>query len=316
MDSGRASKKMLVLLADSDQEQRGVAKAAFEAAAVDLHVVSDLAEGRQRLGAHAYDMVCTNWELIDLAKVAHETNAAVKTVCLASPGDLAKVRQYSFLENVISRSSEDRQVAAQSVGTTIRKLVSDDIFGLEKYVMSGTEVEVRSVTGSEKRWDLIDEMRKYFESRRVRTFVNERCQGVAEELLSNAIYDAPVDANGVSVYNHLPRVQAIELKSHEYATLRYATDGAVAVVSVVDPFGCFPLKTIIDYLESCYGGKVGSLNAEKGGAGMGVYQTLENSDMLVFNIKRGFKTEVIALFYLDAAIQKNLSGKAFHYYSQ
>ena len=106
------------------------------------------------------------------------------------------------------------------------------------------------------------------------------------------------------------------LKPQEAATLRYGCDGLLAAISVEDPFGAFGLDTILDYLESCYEGRAGSLNAKKGGAGMGVYQILECSDFVVFNVKRGVKTEVIALFNLDPTAQRRFNGKSFHYFSE
>jgi hypothetical protein len=58
-------------------------------------------------------------------------------------------------------------------------------------------------------------------------------------------------------------------------------------------------EIILDYLKSCYSGQAGELNKQKGGAGRGLHQIVENSDLVVFNISPRMRTEVIALFQVD-----------------
>ncbi|MNL35107.1 hypothetical protein D3C87_1571190 [compost metagenome] len=83
-------------------------------------------------------------------------------------------------------------------------------------------------------------------------------------------------------------------------------------VSVSDPFGALTKDLIIDYLLSCYTGKAGEMNTNKGGAGRGLHQIIENSDLTIFNVKMGVRTEVISLFNLDG--QKREAQPSFHYF--
>ena len=90
---------------------------------------------------------------------------------------------------------------------------------------------------------------------------------------------------------------------------RFATDGVLMAISVEDPFGGLDAVTLFKYLEKCYSG-TGSLNdgrTDKGGGGRGLHQIIENSDLVVFNIDPGKRTEVIALFNTDqkSGVQRN-----------
>ena len=82
-------------------------------------------------------------------------------------------------------------------------------------------------------------------------------------------------------------------------------------VSVADPFGALTGDTILDYLDSCYGNQAGDLNKEKGGAGRGLHQIIENSDLVVFNVEAGVRTEVISLMNVDPKMQGDKSP-SFH----
>ncbi|HWU42330.1 MAG TPA: hypothetical protein VN132_02795, partial [Bdellovibrio sp.] len=67
-----------------------------------------------------------------------------------------------------------------------------------------------------------------------------------------------------------------------------------------------------DYLISCYKGAAGSLNTNKGGAGRGLHQIIENADLTIFNVKKGVRSEVICLFNIDG--HKREAQPSFHYF--
>lgn len=129
----------------------------------------------------------------------------------------------------------------------------------------------------------------------------------------NAIYDAPVGPDGKSCYNHLPRTQELTLKPEEQGLVRYGTDGMLVAISVQDPFGSLKGSILLKYLEANYSGEAAGLNAAegKGGAGRGLHQIVENSDLVVFNVDSGKKTEAIALFNVEAKESSN-QNPSFH----
>lgn len=157
-----------------------------------------------------------------------------------------------------------------------------------------------SVTSAKTRHDLKDNMVTHLKGLKVRTTITDRCFQVAEELLMNAIYDAPVDKSGKSLYNHLSRKDDVLLKPEERSTLEYCTKNQIVAVSVTDPFGGLTRETLIDYLDSCYNGRAGEMNenaANKGGAGRGLHLIVESADLTVFQVKRGVCTRVVSYFW-------------------
>ncbi|MGK5095466.1 hypothetical protein WDW89_26080 [Deltaproteobacteria bacterium TL4] len=130
----------------------------------------------------------------------------------------------------------------------------------------------------------------------------------------NAIYDAPIDVHGKHIYNHLLRTEEVHLKKEEYSRFRYACDAMFLALSVEDPFGGFNRQTVLDYLEACYSEKRQQETKDKGGAGIGLYQMWETADLIVINVKPSIKTEVIAIFEIDAPNKNSSKSKSFHYF--
>lgn len=296
-----AMRSKRVLLADSNRKQQMHAKLALGGTGVNIEMVETLDEAKEKL-EKPFDILFLDSSMLSLADLARAKNPGAKVVLMTSdyiPNYLPDLLKLSTMPNIVSRSDEDRTFTVKNIVTSVTKLTSKDIFGLEKYLAWGVEIREHTVSHSDQRKEFIAAMDEYFDKLGVRRTNRERMGTVAEELLMNAIYDAPLGANGKSLFNHIPRTTPVQLTPEQSGSFRYATDGMFCALSVSDPFGGLSGSTILKYLQSCYGGQAGEMNKEKGGAGRGLHQIVENSDLVVFNLKPGRCTEVIALFNVD-----------------
>ncbi|MBF0289232.1 MAG: hypothetical protein HQM14_15550 [SAR324 cluster bacterium] len=305
-----------VLLGEDDKKQQIIAKMALRGSGVQLDIVSDLNTGQECLKKRKYDIVCTNEKLIELSQNAIELFPETQIVFMTSDRTyqyLPTLRKYPFLSNIVSRNDEDRMFTLKNMVTTVSKLITKNIFGLEKYLNWGIEVKQHTVENSKERQQLVNQMESYFQDMGVRRPILYKTVAIAEELMMNAIYDAPVDTENNPLYNHLSRTVDIALRPEEQSVFRYACDGILLAISVADPFGALSRETILDYLQSCYDRKETS-DAEKGGAGYGVFQIIEMSDLVVINVKPQVRTEVIAILNIAPDKSKRAKTTSLHYF--
>ncbi len=301
-----------VLLADPIKKQHGIARMALGGTGVELDIGQTIEEIQEKLNTNHYDIFIFSEEFLSLTELAKSKNDSMRFVYLTSeaiPQYVPKLLNHSFVPNVVSRDEEDRVFTIKNYVTTVSKLASRNYFGLEKYLSWGVEVKELEVSRSDQRREIIDKADEYFSNSGIRSTHRDRIKVVAEELLMNAIYDAPRDREGKAIYNHKSRMEIVVLAENHRARFRYATDGLFMAISIEDPFGGLDAITLFRYLEKCYSG-TGSLNdnrVDKGGGGRGLHQIIENSDLVVFNIDPGHRTEVIALFNVDpkSAIPRN-----------
>jgi CRP-like cAMP-binding protein len=307
-----------VLLADANKKQQIIAKMALGGTGVLLDLVSSVEEGREKLEANKYDLVIFDPPNLELGNHARSVCPSMHTVLMTSdqvPTYLPALKRLSAIPNIVSRNEGDRTFTIKNIVTTVTKLLSQDLFGLEKYLSWGADIQSRQVTSSRQREQIIADVDAYFEKLGVRRSNRDRIRNVLEEMLMNAIYDAPVDASGKSIFNHLPRTHELVLKPEQQGLVRFGTDGMLVAISVQDPFGSLKSSVLLKYLEANYSGQAADLNAAegKGGAGRGLHQIVENSDLVVFNVESAKKTEAIALFNVEAkeAAQQNPSFHLF-----
>lgn len=312
----QAMEQQKILLADTEKKQQILAKMALGGTGAQLEIAATLEEAEEAIRKATFDIIFadeTMFELINKVPTLSPTSRVVLMTSDAVPNYLQHVKNMAYMPNIVSRSSEDRAFTMKNIVTSVSKLTSKDMFGIDKYLSWGVEIHELDVISSDQRSDLISTVDEYFEKLGIRRSNRDRSGLVMEELLMNAIYDAPTDEEGVAIYNHLDRKTKVELEPKHQAKLRFATDGMLMAVSVQDPNGSLKGETILNYLESCYTGEAGKFQKNKGGAGRGLHQIIENSDLVVFNIHSGVTTEVIALFNVDqkGAVDKEPSFHLF-----
>jgi CheY-like chemotaxis protein len=318
--SHEAMRSKRVLLAESDRRHQIHARMALRGTGVEIDVVSDEGAGRDLLGKRNYDLMFVDHAMIELAAYARQVDPNVIPIFLTSErlaNYLKVLRQYPYIANIISRNDEDRTFTQKNIIVTVSKLLGKDFFGMEKYLSWGVEIQTRPIVGSKERLALLNEMENYFKVAGIRATMISKAALIAEELLTNAIYDAPRDTSGKVLYNHLPRTVPVSLPPAQQGSFRYGGDGSLIAISVSDPFGGLDRGTIFNYLESCYSGQPGSLQGpDKGGAGVGLYQIMEMSALVVINVRKSVRTEIIVLLHVDPEHRARNLQTSFHYFSQ
>lgn len=125
-----------------------------------------------------------------------------------------------------------------------------------------------------------------------------------DELLLNALFDAPCDAAGVPRYVALsPRDRlAITAAPGEEAEVRFAADAHRVVVAVRDRFGALRRETILRYFRRCalaQQARQSPLEQKVGGSGVGLFLVLGTASELCFRLRAGRTTDVIYTLYRE-----------------
>lgn len=135
---------------------------------------------------------------------------------------------------------------------------------------------------------------------------------LAHELIMNAMYDAPVDAQGRPKYA-ANRKAELRLEDRECPTVWLATDGSRLVLQVSDPFGRLQRTHVVNGLARGLSG--GEMDQSHGGAGLGMMMCHNSAALLVFDVRRGIRTEVTAVFELDLNLREfRTQARSIHYF--
>jgi hypothetical protein len=197
------------------------------------------------------------------------------------------------------------------VFVTAQKLLTGDIFGIEKYLPAGTPVHYARLRDFVGRGRAIDTVLGYAEDVRMRRQVRTAIGAVCEELLMNALYDAPVDAAGKPMFADVDPHDRKDTRSPRPVSIRYAATENSFAVAVRDRFGRLAKNTILSYIEKCIHSPV-QIDRKTYGAGLGLYLVANAAASYVVNVAYGIATEVVCTFDRGAKSPLRLVGMFVH----
>jgi hypothetical protein len=198
-----------------------------------------------------------------------------------------------------------------AVAITARKLLSGDIFGIEKYLPENTPVNYFRMRDFQGRSAAIDTIQKYAEESGLRRQVRSAIAQVCEELLMNALYDAPVDDAGRQVFAEVEPHARTGMGSPRPVSIRYAATDQQFVIAVRDRFGRLAKHTILAYINKCLH-STQQIDRKTYGAGLGLYLVANAAAGYVVNVAYGMATEVVCMFDRGAKVPLRVVGVFVH----
>jgi len=223
-------------------------------------------------------------------------------------------KDIDLLDHVIANF--DLEWTSADLAITLQKLIRQDLFGLEKYLSPEAKIQARVVKGSADRDSINKSVQEWVESCGVGKNIPRLAYGICEELLMNAIYDAPV-AGGRTHYELMERNSKRELAADEWATLKFGMDHRIFAISIADPFGAFLREKWFSYLRKALrrNDSENLIDTKKGGAGLGLFKMLYSSHGVVCNVSPGHLTEVIILISINHPVRDFIHmPRSIHYF--
>ena len=195
-------------------------------------------------------------------------------------------------------------ILAEELLATVQKLIRGDTFGLEKYVAWGAEVRSYKLEDALDRDAAVTELAKDVVAVGLPDRIGSLVSVIADELIANALYAAPVDDSGQRFRANEPRDKGRPLVDRDVVTVRWATDARYLAIEVRDRWGSLDGASIARKLAG--GGK------QTSEGGMGLPLAYACCNQFVIDCAPSKMTEVIAL--LDVRYKPTELGRAasFH----
>ena len=194
---------------------------------------------------------------------------------------------------MVAEDFDTRQLSAMAT-----RVLAGDIFGLEKMIMWGTQIHSFLVGDYQEKSLCISQISEFAEQMGVRRKHRESIEQCVDEMLMNALYDAPVDDQGKQIFSEIPTKTRISLRVEQKVVVQYACDGTQFAVAVRDAFGTLERSTVLRYLHKCLHNEQ-QIDRKAGGAGLGLYLMTNSSTAVYFNVLPGVATEALCIFDLE-----------------
>ncbi len=303
-----SKRRVLAISSNLDQLRRIVGN--LERAGAEVDAVRSLDAIDSEIIPHRYVFLDVDEGDVGLVerlvpRLRQKSHAAVVTPKAALAELTAYLRDHR-VNHVIVGEELDR-----GVFVTAQKLLTGDIFGIEKYLPEGTPVQYMRLRDFEGRGKAIDTVLQFAEEAKMRRQVRSAIGQVCEELLMNALYDAPVDDDGKQVFAEVDPHDRTRSRSPRPVSIRYAATESQFAIAVRDRFGRLAKNTILAYIEKCLHSPV-QIDRKTYGAGLGLYLVANAAASYLVNVAYGIATEVVCTFDRGAKAPLRLVGMFVH----
>jgi hypothetical protein len=283
-----------ILIVHPDRKSQRTLQRILGTMGIRIEIADDLDQARRMLAHLTPLLVILDGALAltvpsDALLAEAEARGARACMALLDGGGVDQVPRIIGTGAVTNLLVHPMPMLAEELTITAQKLVRNDLFGAEKYLLWGTELQAHVITRASQRSHLIDEIAQAVRARGQSARVASMAMLLADELVSNAVHNAPVDAGGHHYRQDLPRDIELELDDRHRVGLRWGCDSRFLAIEVNDQFGSLDRETVLRALSAREVRETGA------GAGMGIMLSYRSCDHLVFNLAPGKRTEIIAL---------------------
>lgn len=250
----------------------------------------------------------------ELARSRADLRSHAARAWIAVPGDGTTPVEESSMAALLEAGwdhvvSHAMPLLAEELIATVQKLIRKDVFGLEKYMAWGAEVRSYALEDARDRDAAVATLAADVVAVGLPDRVGSLVSVIADELIANALYAAPVDGKGTRIRAQESRDTSRALTGRDAVTVRWATDARYLAIEVRDKWGSIDVPAVTKKLAA--GGNQVSADAQ---GGMGLSLAYACSNQLVIDCEPNAMTEVIALVdvrYKPTELARTASFHAF-----
>jgi hypothetical protein len=183
------------------------------------------------------------------------------------------------------------------------------------YYSEATDERVNLVlefSGSLEKPSLIESLDVFLDQDQGTFNIKELCIQSADEMITNAIFNAPVNTAGQRLNSAMARNSDVSMPGGKKGRFFASTSGNRAIVGSEDPFGSLQRQTVLERLEQIYDHTVVSPKIGAGGAGLGLKYMIDNSANFYLYCEYGKKTVIACAFMLKGMKSNTSPIKHFH----
>ena len=181
-------------------------------------------------------------------------------------------------------------------GRLVKATLSERAFGLENLLKPGTKVQTVKLKLSTQKQDAVEAARQYMISAKFPNRIATVIANAVDELLMNAIFDAPVDSLGKPLLSSTSRKTALKLEGQNQVEMQIGFDGNIIGITASDSYGSLDKNRLMSHISKVYNEEEYKVKATVAGAGLGLATVFHSGGSFFFVSENRVKTEVSVFF--------------------
>ncbi len=208
--------------------------------------------------------------------------------------------QSPLFGNYIVRNYGDVRESGRYYGRVTLATLRERAFGLKNILKENTKIQTVKFEFSSQKQDGVEAVKNFLLAAKFQSRMASVIANAVDEILMNAIYDAPVDDLGKPTLSATPRTSKINLKDRNSIEMYVGFDGKYVGVTAVDLFGSLDKAKLLSFISKIYTHEEYKVKTSSAGAGIGLATVFRSGGSFFFVSESRVRTEVTVLFMRTA----------------
>ncbi len=179
-------------------------------------------------------------------------------------------------------------------------------FDSERIISDPDRHLILRFTKQSEKATLLDWLGVFLDRNPATATIRDLCLQAADEMISNALFNAPVRPSGKRAYKDLPRNSEIELPSSQACSLFACFADERVVLGCEDPFGSLDKGLLLNHLRDVFRDDAATMKYSAGGAGLGLRHLIENAANFYVLVNEG-KSTLVACGFVLRGLKANMT---------
>jgi anti-sigma regulatory factor (Ser/Thr protein kinase) len=198
--------------------------------------------------------------------------------------------------NYVMRNYKDPKEAGNLYGRLLKAVLVGDSLNLSDLLGENAKIKMFKPSRSTEKEAAIEEVLTFLKGVNFHPRIASKIAGAADELLMNAIFDAPTNDEGNSLYGEDAHGKDIPLDGKRAVEMQVGFDGKYAAVLVTDQFGSLDPPRLLEKLAKNYTEAEYVPSGGLARAGLGIFTVFHSGGSLFFVVRKSARTDALVFF--------------------
>jgi hypothetical protein len=210
--------------------------------------------------------------------------------------EVSFLAQSPLFGNFILRNFEAPQAAARIYSQIVKVSLKERAFGLENLLKEGTKVQKIILKETTQKQQVVEVVKNYLLAAKFKARMASVIANAVDEILMNAMFDAPSDELGKTIYSSTPRSTHRKLEDKGGVEMQIGFDGEYVAITAIDYYGSLDKNHLLNHIAKVYKSEEYRVKTATASAGIGLATVFRSGGAFFFSSEKGVRTEVTVFF--------------------
>jgi hypothetical protein len=198
--------------------------------------------------------------------------------------------------NFVQRPTQEHEESARFYARYLKACAAQNANDLEDFLGDQGGVQYLEIRHSDQKQEVAEAVRQYLMQGKIPPRIANIIANSVDEVIMNAIFDAPTDDFGRPIYTATERNQSRELTPREVSLMKIGFDGFYVGVTVVDQWGSLDRARLLHHVSINYKDSDYTVKQGQAGAGLGLATIFQGGATLIYECTARKQTKVTLIY--------------------